>query len=109
MPLDPLLLLGAVVAAGIVLALARSEAQRFAWRYSLRSLLIVTTIVAITFGFVSVAVRLEMLSLGDLADIGTFAALNAIAALTVLFARWVNGKRQLPHHCRCEGGKAGDR
>jgi hypothetical protein len=88
---NPLQLLGAVVAAAIVLvALERSEGNRLTWRYSLRSLLIVTTMVAIAFGLVSYAMRLELISPPMLDDVAVFVVLTSIAAATIVLARWIN-------------------
>jgi hypothetical protein len=58
MALDPLQLFAALIAACLVLAISRAaEAVGSPWRYSLRSLLIVVTGIALVLGVVSVAIH----------------------------------------------------
>ena len=58
MPLDPLQLFAALIAACLVLAISRAaESLGSQWRYSLRSLLIIVTGVALVLGVVSVAIH----------------------------------------------------
>jgi hypothetical protein len=92
MLLNPLQLLGALVAAGIVLVLARADAKSVAWQYSLRTLLIAITVASIAFGIVSTAARLGYFTPQNLAAIAMFTMLCLIAALTVILARWINRK-----------------
>jgi hypothetical protein len=58
MALDPLQLFAALIAACLVLAISRAtESLDRKWRYSLRSLLIIVTGIALVLGLVSVAIH----------------------------------------------------
>jgi hypothetical protein len=58
------------------LALARGQDEPLTLRYSVRSLLMVMTVVAIGFGIVSFALRLKFLSRHNLEAITMFAVLR---------------------------------
>jgi hypothetical protein len=92
---NPLQLLGALVAVGVVLVLMRYEEQGLRWRYSLLTLLIMITVAAISLGSISTVVRLELVSLNAITAAamshGTmFAFLSIVAAFTIIFAQWLN-------------------
>lgn len=55
MDLNPFQLLGALVAAGVVLAIVQAtETLSRPWRYSLRTLLIAVTVVSLLLGVISI-------------------------------------------------------
>ena len=82
---------GILAALCCLVALVRADANpadggAVAWRYSLRSLLIVVTAAAVACGFTSTALRMGIVTVHN---VGAFAVLSTAAVSVVIAARWL--------------------